>query len=243
MGSFSKIDIKREVQLPKKKNENLSEFIGILTGDGYMNNYRKYDYVIEIAGHKNLDEDYLKNYVTDLSQELFNIKPFILYRKDQKTIYLRILSKAIYTYLKEIGFKEGIKGRIKIPLWIYNNTSFMKFFVRGLFDTDGSISLKNKEKKIYPVISIVSKSDLLLRKVSSFLKKQGITFYFCKEKVIKPRYKKPLITFRLQINGYKNLNKWFEIIGSCNQRHISKLDRLEMGARRVELRTFHIAQS
>ena len=60
-------DIKRGLVLPKQPSEELAEFIGILTGDGYINYYPyQYKYLLEIAGDSRLDKDYLTIYVENL---------------------------------------------------------------------------------------------------------------------------------------------------------------------------------
>ena len=47
---LSRKDKKRNVILPKIHTKELAEFIGILTGDGYMNYYpSQHKYLLEIA--------------------------------------------------------------------------------------------------------------------------------------------------------------------------------------------------
>jgi len=221
MGKFSVNDLKRKVRFPNK-NINLAEFFGILTGDGFMNIYRKYDYVIEIAGNKLSDKSYLKVYLTNLIKKLFNIIPRYIERNDQNSIYLRICSKAVFNYLLEKGFKKGRKGFIGIPLWIRENKEFMRYFVRGLFDTDGCISIKNKEGTKYPTISISSKSNKLLNIVRGYLEDRGINCVFMKQIDNSRKYSHEVIRYKIEINGYKNLQVWFNLIKSSNDRNIKK---------------------
>lgn len=215
---FSRGDIERNIILPNKKTSELAEFMGILTGDGYMNHYRKYDYNIDITGNKLFDSDFIEKYVFNLAKKLFNVNGCIIRRNDQNTVYIRIRSRAILFYLKEIGFKTGYKGRIGIPGWIKKDNAFLISFIRGLFDTDGTLCLKNRKIKIYPVVSISSKSDLLMKEVQNFAKKNGISSYLAKDVQNDKRFKKQVIVYRLQINGYKNSNNWLKLIGSNNER-------------------------
>ncbi|MAH47493.1 hypothetical protein CMI37_16860 [Candidatus Pacearchaeota archaeon] len=141
-------------------------------------------------------------------------------------MYLKVQSKMIFNYLKEKGFKVGVKGRIKTLKWIKNKKSFMIEFVKGYFDTDGSVNFKNKEGKLYPTISIGSKSDLLLKEMKSFLTKQGINSYFATIKHHGERYKQPFKTYQLQINGYKRILLWFSKIGSNNSRNINRFHEM-----------------
>ncbi|MFH1710934.1 MAG: LAGLIDADG family homing endonuclease [Nanoarchaeota archaeon] len=222
MGDMSINDSRREVCLPKAESSALAEFFGILTGDGYINVYRKSDYVIEIAGNKLKDKEYLIGYVTNLSKELFNAQPRYLEKAKQNSVYLRIRSKAIFYFILNNGFKKGKKGRIRAPLWIRSKDIFMNRFVRGLFDTDGCISLKNKRGKKYPVVSITSKSDLLLGDVKRYLDLKRISSYITRYMHKKRNYKHEVITYQLQVNGFKNMDNWFGLIGSSNVRNLNK---------------------
>lgn len=216
-------DKRREVKIPDKDTTQLAEFFGILTGDGYIGKYGS-NYVIEIAGNKFKDKEYLENHVSNLIYLLFNLKPNIYFRKDQNTMYAKIQSKLVLQYLISKGFKMGFKGRIDIPSWVKNNNELMISFAKGLFDTDGCLSLKRKEGKLYPTLSIASKSDLLITGVRSFLMDKEISSYFATYKYDNKMYKKPFIIYQVQVNGYKNVNSWFSLIGSENKRNISKFN-------------------
>jgi intein/homing endonuclease len=222
MVSFSINDKKRNIKLPKSNNVKLAEFLGILTGDGYMNVYRNYDYIIEIAGNKESDKNFLKAHVTNLIKELFNINPSYIERHDQNTAYLRVRSKAIFNYLLNKEFKRGIKGNIKVPEWVKNNKKFRLAFIKGLFDTDGCVSLKNKEGKKYPVASLASKSKPLLKDIKRFLELIGLKSCMFSYEESNERYKAPTKVWKLEFNGHKRLNLWFEKIGSSNDRNLSK---------------------
>ncbi len=222
MGNFSLSDMKREVHLPEINSNELSEFFGILTGDGYMNLYRKYDYVIEISGNKLSDKDYHKVYLTNLIKQLFNVIPSSIERKNENSICTRIRSKAVFNYLLNKGFKKGKKGFIGIPLWIKDNDESMKSFIKGLFDTDGCLSLKNKEGKKYPVVSITSKSKKLLLHIKDFIKLRGISSCLIRYEDYGPKSDKKSIRHKLEINGNKNLNLWFDLVGSSNSRNRKK---------------------
>jgi len=107
--NFSIQDKNRRLILPSKPNKELAEFWGILSGDGYMNLYKKHFRIIEISGDSRLDKEYLNNYVTSLIQKLFNLKPSISYKKGQNSMYLKIMSKGLFLYLDNLGFLKGKK--------------------------------------------------------------------------------------------------------------------------------------
>ena len=220
----SKNDLRRGLRIPKK-SKGLAEFLGILTGDGYMNFYPyNNEYVVEIAGHSKDDLNYFK-YLNVLILKLFNIEPKKYIRKDQNSAYLRLRSKGVFYFLKKMGFVIGRKGQINIPEWIKKDDLYMAYFIKGLVDTDGSLSLKKryKSKPYYPVINISSKSKILLNIVSSWLRKRGFSYWFGKE--IKKDKRNDVITkiYRVELSGKKNLVNWIKFIGFSNYKHIKKV--------------------
>ena len=231
--NFTKSDVIRKVTLPEK-NEDLAEFIGILTGDGFANYYlSRQAYLIEVSGNKTKDFEYHKEYLKKLTKEIFNIEPKINYVKNQNTLRSIIRSKAIVSFLKDIDFPLGKKGEISVPLWILEKNNLLRKFIIGLFDTDGYLCLKNKEGKKYPVIGITSKSKSLLVPIKDFLDlSYGISSYLGTEITKDPRYKSELIIHKLQISGNKNVNLFFQKIGSNNPRNKIKYE--EMGMEGIE---------
>ncbi|MBI2101004.1 hypothetical protein HYT53_00140 [Candidatus Woesearchaeota archaeon] len=220
-------DIRREVTLPNQPSKELAEFIGILTGDGFINNYtNKNSYIIEIAGDRNLDKEYLEVYIKNLIKNLFNINCKIYYKKDQNTAYARLLSKGVYNYLLSIGFKAGKKEQIGIPNWIAENNSLMISFIKGLIDTDGSLMLTKKPSKkslFYPIISIKVKSKILVQKTGKFLEEFGFRVNIIEDELRtdKRGYKDTLISSVI-ISGRKNLDLWMAKINFRNKRHLDK---------------------
>lgn len=108
----SRYDLKRSIIFPKR-NEDLAEFIEILTGDGYIGQYHLSDRIIssiEISANLSKDLDYIKNFVAPLVKRLFNLDPNIYSRNSQNTLRLIIYSKDIVKFINELGFPLGNKG-------------------------------------------------------------------------------------------------------------------------------------
>ena len=230
----STVDLKRGLVIPKEYNSKLAEFLGIMAGDGYMNYYpRKHEYRIEIAGHVEDDYEYLTNYVSFLFNYLFKIEPKVLKRKDQRTLYLRVLSKRLVLFLKELTFPMGIKGEIKIPLWILKDNEYMVSFLRGLFDTDGyfRLSIRNG-KSYYPTIRLKSKSESLIKEVNSWLIENGFKTHYSLSRVYyDSRSGKEFFISYIELNGHNNLDHFIDIIGSKNNKHLVKYDKIQRARR------------
>lgn len=209
------------------KCPELAEFLGILTGDGYMNEYqygkRKYS-IIDIAGHSQRDNSYLTNHVSELIKKLFKVSPLIIIRKDQNTMHLRLSSRDIFNLLLHSGFKKGKKGEIGIPGWILKNKKFMRFFIKGFFDTDGCLCLKKKYRNYpyYPTISLSSISKTLMISINQYLISKEFKTVFYSELKIDKRGYNPSKIFRIELNGEKQLRKWKEVINSDNPKHKEK---------------------
>ncbi len=124
-----------EIVLKLRRNIPLAEFVGICLGDGHLShNY------VAIFGDKARDTAYLLGNVAPIMREVFNLTPkFKVNRPDENFLILN--STAAVRSLHAMGLPIGdkIKGRARIPGWIFARNSFIIACVRGLFDTDGCV--------------------------------------------------------------------------------------------------------
>lgn len=225
---FSKNDIQRNIQLPSTSFENLAEFLGIMAGDGFANYYqynKSTDYLLEISGHSEEDYNYLSRYVSKIIINIFNLKPIISFKKNEKTMVLKIRSKAITQYLSEIGFPLGKKGtELKAPKWILEDKIYSINFLRGLADTDSSICFKKRKiGHSYPVIHFTSISKQLMLDACKILDGLNIkynTWFDIKEK--DKRSGGICNKHDIYICGKNNLDKWMKLIEFKNEKHLSK---------------------
>ncbi|MEK6857384.1 MAG: hypothetical protein AABX39_02225, partial [Nanoarchaeota archaeon] len=124
-----------------KRCEKLAEIIGILMGDGslYLDKKNKYHTVICF----NKKELQYLNYVKNLVENFFQGYSF---NKVELTneFFLRNVSVYVGQKLIEFGLRNGnkISNKLVIPEWISENKKYLKKFVRGFFDTDGSVYRK-----------------------------------------------------------------------------------------------------
>lgn len=122
----------RTVVVPSKRSAKLAEFYGVMLGDGHISRFQ----VVVTLGTKELT--YVE-YVAKLMHGLFMAKPTTLIRKDgYRDVYFG--SVDLITYLKADGFVTNkVKYQVDIPRWIFEKREWMNSFVRGFFDTDGSV--------------------------------------------------------------------------------------------------------
>lgn len=123
----------------------LAEFFGIMLGDGHINFYDGIaTYQICIYINTITDEGYIP-YVKNLVGNLFNLPVGCHYRKNKRVVDLSVSSVDLINYLKSKGLfsTNKVRDQVGVPEWIFKKDSYQKYFLRGFFDTDGSIySLK-----------------------------------------------------------------------------------------------------
>jgi len=216
--------MKSNIKLPTQMSEDLAEETGIHIGDGSMGFYRsgnKTHWSYTYCCHEVDDEEY-SIYVKKLMKRIYNLDPIEDKKRKDNTKVLRYTRKNLVLYKKNLGLPLGKKENIKIPKWILNNKNFKIACVRGIFDTDGSISIKKKYKAepYYPVIKVSSKSKLLINQIKNILKEFGINLSMYANKRITPR--NPNIIWAIGISGAINCRKYVNIFGFSNPKHLKK---------------------
>ncbi|MFX1499938.1 MAG: LAGLIDADG family homing endonuclease [Promethearchaeota archaeon] len=150
-GFSSKENIKTEedIYVPER-NVEFAEMTGIILGDGniYINEDTRRNY-FRIYSNRLEERDY-NNYVKQQFEKIFGIKPRIEDRKDSAGRAFIVENKPIIRGLIKTGLEAGnkVKNQVKIPKWIESNDQNKIGCLRGLFDTDGSIYIRNTQKAI-----------------------------------------------------------------------------------------------
>lgn len=134
---------RKNVFLPRP-SKKLAEFIGIMLGDGGINN----PWQATISVNWLVDREYAE-YISDLCYSLFSIRPSIYKRKTRNVAVIRLSSTAVVEYLVKLGLHKGnkLKQGLMIPDWIMKNRSYKIACVRGLVDTDGCLFVHKHEIK------------------------------------------------------------------------------------------------
>jgi hypothetical protein len=195
-----------------KLSEDLAEFIGIHLGDGTMTKY-----FIRISGDYRCDIPYFK-YISNLIFKLFGIRPQIF--KDPRPIntgYVLLRSKAVCSFLNEkygIPFGDKIKSRAHIPHKILEDERLSFACLRGLVDTDGSVSRRGVGGRQF-CIHFTSHNPGLLSQVRQITEGRALFTHF---------YEKSSGT-----NCWSSILKYFKMVGSSNMRHIVRFHQRTLG--------------
>jgi DNA-binding transcriptional regulator WhiA len=197
------------------KNKDFAEFLGIMSGDGYLLIKRGKRKLYRIQFTLNKSEDmYYFDHISELSIKLFGIKPKKQMKKEN-AYHINIHNKKTVLFVESQGFPSGKKkNKLTIPKWILENKKYTRAFLKGLMETDGSLFFaKRGMYKInkYPVMEIKCSDERFMKQVHKAFKTIGFEALFrrCKQPGFDDAYK-------IQLNGEKWLNKWIKEIGFNN---------------------------
>lgn len=196
----------RKIKIKRGLNKQIAELLGALAGDGHISDI---NYEVSISGNKELDFEYLKYHLGPIFMKLFGIEVKIKESKISKGMKINVNSKNLVEYLKsKFNIPSGKKkGKLQIPSCIKSNKYFLKYYIKGLFDTDGSIYLRRGK----PVISIISRDPLFLKEVGEALNILG--------------FKISISGKNLYIYSKKEVILFFKKINPMNKKHIKRYNQ------------------
>ena len=195
-------------------DEDQAEFCGIIMGDGNLwSNGRKYE--VTITGDIKNDRAYF-DILASFVRGQIGKNPY--YRIRGRGLRLTIYSKDFYKFLTDkVGMKDRmLKSESGFPGSIKDNKAFLRRFIRGLFDTDGTIFRSDKKgSPDYPTLEIASSSLPLVDDLHTALSEFGFRVH--KRKTTKNGYK-------VSIYGKEMIRKWNLLIGSSNPCKKAKME-------------------
>ncbi|MBT3691133.1 hypothetical protein HOG16_02725 [Candidatus Woesearchaeota archaeon] len=209
-------DKKNGLVLPEDRSKELAELVGAIFGDGSMNNSVSKGFHLRLYGNLKKDKVYFE-YLGELLKKLFGLRNVkISGHLADNTIRVRVCSRTLCEFLNnELEVPYSPKLDLKIPDWILNQNELFVCFIRGLFDTDGCVVFQKQDKYQYTLIKIACLKKLAVE-LKNKLEEIEIRSYICK-KGPNPR------NCDLVIRRSDSLNNWIEIIGSNNERNMTRL--------------------
>lgn len=187
-----------DVFIPQEHSEELSEFIGIMLGDGHITNTQ----VTVTLGNK---EDEYVRYVVRIIKKVFKIAPkTITQRKKYKVIYFGSVDAV--RWLISMGFVfNKVKKQVSVPSWIFTERSFMENFLKGFFDTDGSVY----KLKFGLQLSFTNRSLNLLMGIRKGLAILGYS-------------PSKISGFHIYLTKNKDIRNFFDKIQPANKKHLKR---------------------
>jgi len=198
-------------------DEHFAEEIGIHMGDGMMNIYvdkrGKRRFLIKISGDPIEDKIYYDFWVGPLIRTIYRKKIYPKLIKQNEYGIIFCFKKAL-EFKQKLGLPLGKKENMKIPNVIKEDKELLKFFIRGVFDTDGSLTFGKDKNDIpsIPILSLSSPDGIFVADLKDALDKLHLP------------NRKTVANGRIHtiyIQG-KNLEKFMKKVGLKNLRHLSK---------------------
>jgi intein/homing endonuclease len=179
-------------------NEDLSEFIGIHLGDGTLTKN-----FLRIFGDSRYDKLYF-SHVSNMIKKMFNVDSFLRFDRgkygEKHTMYIEVCSKKLCDFLHDFGIPYGdkIKGKARIPEMILSDEKLTISCLRGLVDSDGSVS----KRGTYICLVFNSRNDLLRNQVWTIGKNLEIFTHEFQDEI--------------GTNSWEKIVRYFNIVGSSN---------------------------
>ncbi|MBI5765605.1 hypothetical protein HZA71_00045 [Candidatus Falkowbacteria bacterium] len=205
----TKFKQRKKIIIPRR-SEKLSEFIGILLGDGGIGKYQ-----ISISLNSSTDFEY-SNFIVKLINELFKIE---LYKTVREKNCLQIIASSIslVEFLTKEGLPQGNKVRyqVDVPSWIKKGRYYRKACLRGLIDTDGCVYIDNH-------ISVKGKkySNICL----DFTNRSFPLLDFIYESLLKLSFQPQRYKYSIKLRREADIWKYYKQVGSSNQKHFKKFN-------------------
>ena len=123
---------RKDIRIPARYTADLAEFFGIMLGDGNLTKSQ----IKVTLGTKEMK--YAK-YITLLFKNIFGPTPKIAIRKSEyKDVYIGSVDLVRWLQNEGLIFNK-VSKQVSAPKWINGSDIYQKRFLRGFFDTDGSI--------------------------------------------------------------------------------------------------------
>lgn len=151
-----------------KKDGDLAELIGVVLGDGHIEKFPRTE-SLTIAANSN-NSDFIKRY-TELLKKIFEKEPYVAKIGNNKgCTRIRVYQKKIS---KRLNIPTGSRKNLNvvIPKWIIRNKEYIKRYLRGLYEAEGSFGVHEKTSTYK--FSFSNRNESLLQNVFMLLQKFG----------------------------------------------------------------------
>ena len=204
-------------------NELLAYETGVHIGDGSLHITNCKTHSVRYYGHGEDDWLFISRIMPRIIKQLYNKNVRARRCNDSNKCVLNVCSKAIAIFKQKIGLPIGKKKMKDLPEFIKKDRKFLINCIRGIADTDFSFYFTKNDKGKYsePVILAVMNNKYLILNLGKYLKDFGFKVNL-KFNIERMRNGNRLTEHRLAIYGKQNLEKWMNLIGFSNPKHLSK---------------------
>jgi DNA-binding transcriptional regulator WhiA len=205
----------KSISIPRH-SVRLAELIGILMGDGHVGQYQT-----SVVTNSETDFQHAL-FIKILFEDLFKVKVGLSNQRNKKACVLTVSSKSVCNFFIDQGVPQGNKITlgVHIPDWIQEKPIYRKAFIRGLFDTDGCVYIDTHHvgQKTYESLGMAFANQSI--PLLSFFK-ESLEFFG-----LHPTQK---TKFRVFLRRREDIRRYFDLIGSSNEKHLGKARRYFLG--------------
>lgn len=194
------------------RNEKLAELLGIFFGDGHLGHYQA-----QVVTNSETDMGHAF-FIKNLIKSVSGLDSVIKERKQENAVNITVSSKNFCDFLHKVGMPKGnkIQNNLEVPRWINNSKKFQRAFLRGLFDTDGSVYLDKHKVKgmVYRSVNlaITSYSPSLIKGIIKILQQLDIKY----------TYSGPQHSVYIRRN--REVLRFFSQVSSSNEKHRNRFN-------------------
>ncbi len=208
-------------------DSRLAELLGNAFGDGSIEIRNRYRF--QLRGHISEDKEHYENFIIPTFDKKLalpitgrHVKTIVY--KLRNSYGISIENEALVKFLVRCGLPAGTKNELNIPYWIRKNKSILRAFLRGLFDTDGTVYFSRNYSSKRPYHTAIR---IVLTTTSKCLCKhvyKSLCFLDFRPYKIKPfkHSSNKRYGYRVQISRISDVKRWIKDIGSHNPKHYTK---------------------
>lgn len=154
-------------KLPTKFTTELAYFVGLIAGDGNIPKKKSENSAAIVFSNNDLLEEY-----ADLVRNLFGKEVIVTPQSLERARSIRFWNMAVYRLLVGLGIKKP--GNLLIPTEIQQNRELLVSYLRGLYDTDGSVYERGEGGKWRANIELTTIYQGFAKQIQSSLLRLGI---------------------------------------------------------------------
>jgi intein/homing endonuclease len=204
------------VRLPPVDDLDLAYETGLHIGDGCLSRYFPYHYRYVLSDNRLTEREYYNICVIPLLEGLYGLRSHLY--EYRNSILATITSKPLVLFKSnEIGLPIGRKDKLRHlpPRILQQGTRRIANLLSGLYDADGSVKTRKTPSGNYPRISIAQKVKGIIEDTKRILLEDfQITSTSYNNDYYDVRVDKVETRWFLDINGYSNLERFSECIGT-----------------------------
>lgn len=157
------------------------------------------------------------DHVFNLMKKVMDTSPKVHFKKSENATDIRIFKKDKVLYaINVLGLKKSPKwNKMEIPK-DYVRGRLALLVLRGLFDTDGSVTIFRNNGILYPRIELRLSPCPAQKQIIDILDENRFSYKV--QKLEKGKIK-------IRISGKKELRKWFDIVGSSNNLYKQRAEK------------------